>query len=1190
MRRRYEVVALSVPIVYNRFGDHDPNGMLYVLREHASRLEEEVRRHPLQPVAMVQPLVLRANEGDEVEVLFQNRLPFPASINLKGLPLDPRTADGSLVGRNPSTLARPGGRARYLWKADRQGIYHFGDLGNPVSTEQGSQVHGLWGALIVEAPGSQWTDPETGAPLESGIIADIHNPFLPSFREYVIFFHDEPEIQTADGGVPTNPMNGEPESTMPVNYRSEPMRNRVRLIQDGRACSGCVGEEVHHDSWAFGDPAVPVARGYRGDPFRFRFLHGGIKETHLFHLHAHQWKSEPNDPDSNVIDAISVSPQGTATIDLLYGVGSLHRAKGDSIWHCHLYPHFGEGMFSILRSHDVLEDGSRLYPDGTPITALRPLPDRAPPPRPTAERPGFPLFVPGTFGEKAPTPPFVNGRPPTPLEAAAMDPRGRPGAVFANPCPPGVPERRFYIVAIQREIVYNRSGWHDPQGRLFVLMEDLEAVLRGEKEPEPLVIRGNAGECIVIEFTNLLPDVIGGTVFQSLQATPECGVHVHLVKFDPLVSDGSNVGWNYDNGIRPGETRTFVWFNEAPFGTVLFHDHLFAATHQQHGLFGTFVSQTEGSTFHDPRTGSGIDAGGKAVIQHPYLPHFREQALGLQDFALLFDREGNPLNPPPVPDSFDDPGVMAISYRSEPFRERRGEPAHIFSSFVHGDPVTPLLEGYAGDPVRIRLLQGAHEEQHGFNLHRYRWRRERSSIDSPLASQQPIGISEAFTLEFALEGRGDFDALYHTGGIDDIWLGCWGIIRRWGARVPHLLPLQDREPPPPRRGPLPVRTGSPPPRAESPGDPAPPGVPVRRFDLVAVRKQVLYNRFGDHDPEGLLFVLRSELAPVLSGERNPEPLVLRACLGELVEVRLENRLPAALTQLPHPEVPVEAPWPPSSRVSLHPQGVAYEAGSDGAAVGFNRDGSIPPGESITYRWYLDQPVGGVILTGFGDLRNHRRHGLWGALVVEAPGAHPRDASGRRPPLGSTCAARIEHPYLPAKREFVLFQHDGANLFDARGERLPDAVDPDEPGEPDDRLDAEDQGQKCFNYRTERFTNRLDRLSDLSRVMSSIAHQDPATPLLEANQGDPVTVHLLMPADKPRNHSFTIHGHRWRRYPAYPAATLQAVVNAVTVGGHHPLDLEGGAGLPGDYAYRSGVLRWDLEMGMWGIFRVHPPAD
>lgn len=42
----------------------------------------------------------------------------------------------------------------------------------------------------------------------------------------------------------------------------------------------------------YGDPAPPILRAYVGDPAKIRLVHGGIKETHVFHLHNHQWRLE----------------------------------------------------------------------------------------------------------------------------------------------------------------------------------------------------------------------------------------------------------------------------------------------------------------------------------------------------------------------------------------------------------------------------------------------------------------------------------------------------------------------------------------------------------------------------------------------------------------------------------------------------------------------------------------------------------------------------------------------------------------------------------------------------------------------------------------------------------------------------------------------------------------------------------
>ena len=76
----------------------------------------------------------------------------------------------------------------------------------------------------------------------------------------------------------------------------------------------------------------------------------------------------------------------------------------------------------------------------------------------------------------------------------------------------------------------------------------------------------------------------------------------------------------------------------------------------------------------------------------------------------------------------------------------------------------------------IRLLDGAHEEQHSFNLTGLQWKKEIDNIFSNTVASQTLGISEVFNIRIAGKyGAGDY--LYYFGGIDDAWLGLWGIIR-----------------------------------------------------------------------------------------------------------------------------------------------------------------------------------------------------------------------------------------------------------------------------------------------------------------------------------------------------------------------------------------------------------------------------
>lgn len=157
-----------------------------------------------------------------------------------------------------------------------------------------------------------------------------------------------------------------------------------------------------------------VHHSYIGDFVKFRNLHAG-KEQHIFHLHNHQWLFNPNDDNSNYIDAQGVGPGSGYTYEIAFGgSGNRNKTVGDAIFHCHFYPHFAQGMWYMWRNHDVMETGTtlaasetgtgfhetpyalkdglpakgaRALPDGelvagAPIPAVVPLPGKALPPMP----------------------------------------------------------------------------------------------------------------------------------------------------------------------------------------------------------------------------------------------------------------------------------------------------------------------------------------------------------------------------------------------------------------------------------------------------------------------------------------------------------------------------------------------------------------------------------------------------------------------------------------------------------------------------------------------------------------------------------------------------------------------------------------------------------------------------------------
>lgn len=167
-------------------------------------------------------------------------------------------------------------------------------------------------------------------------------------------------------------------------------------------------------------------------------------------------------------------------------------------------------------------------------------------------------------------------------------------------------------------------------------------------------------------------------------------------------------------------------------------------------------------------------------------------------------------------------------------------------------------------------------------------------------------------------------------------------------------------------------------------------------------------------------------------------------------------------------------------------------------------------------------------------------------------------------------------------------HDGVRLLDKEDNLI---IDP-EPifVQPEEELeDPEDQGSRGFNYRAERFKNRLKDFDDISKVFSSKVHGDPATPIFLAYPGDRTTVRFVFPSDRARAHSFTIHGHEWLRSTEDVNAAVVSIQGQNSVGSTGNFRLQYGAGgflqKPGDYMYRSGNIRWDIELGLWGIMRV-----
>lgn len=184
--------------------------------------------------------------------------------------------------------------------------------------------------------------------------------------------------------------------------------------------------------------------------------------------------------------------------------------------------------------------------------------------------------------------------------------------------------------------------------------------------------------------------------------------------------------------------------------------------------------------------------------------------------------------------------------------------------------------------------------------------------------------------------------------------------------------------------------------------------------------------------------------------------------------------------------------------------------------------SIP----IVYNKY-----GVCLLQSFGDMRNHRYHGLFGMIIIEPPASRWYSFGG----LGKGDykeQAVITTPAKESFREFVLFIQNGIRLLDKDGQLIKTAS-----GEEGEEVDHEDTGEKGYNYRSEPFKNRLKKDKRVSKVFSSRIHGDPSTPVFLSYPGERVLFRVGMPADKPRNTGFAIHDHLWREQPHDPRSRI-----------------------------------------------------
>ena len=357
---------------------------------------------------------------------------------------------------------------------------------------------------------------------------------------------------------------------------------------------------------------------------------------------------------------------------------------------------------------------------------------------------------------------------------------------------PGTRTITAHVVALDQPFIYNRLGASNPTGMIYALRRDVvvksgpdqgrslallpnssaqpgNVMLRSDKRPRPLVLRANVGDCLEIDFQNLLattpveaeapepPDVPdptdpgGGTVKidqpSDQPSDRNVGVHVAGMQLvDSITSDGAFVGNGPSGLAAPGEFKTYKLFAEHENTYLLSNPGVSAGGEafigtSSFGLFGAVNVEPYGTSWHRSqmtRAEMDLATTSETADGHPVL-----------DYEARY------------PADFPDPskaGLPVVNMLDG-------------NELVHSD-LNAIIAGPASDGYRIPLQDypQTYWDNQTYNLNTEKGRepfREFTTIfHDEIAAHQAFGAFDEPGFQHALGGVKDGFAInYGTGGI-----------------------------------------------------------------------------------------------------------------------------------------------------------------------------------------------------------------------------------------------------------------------------------------------------------------------------------------------------------------------------------------------------------------------------------------
>ncbi|WNM56532.1 multicopper oxidase domain-containing protein [Candidatus Nitrospira allomarina] len=346
----------------------------------------------------------------------------------------------------------------------------------------------------------------------------------------------------------------------------------------------------------------------------------------------------------------------------------------------------------------------------------------------------------------------------------ASTPGVEPVSMKGGLCPKTAPVRNYDVSAINVEISLNQWLDYYP-GYMYALTGNIDKIREeeaknaearekeGHVDPgavnngiqdqwiQPLVIRGNQGDCVKVTLRN------------QLEFGEEVSLHINGSDMVMSQTGQPALTTNPDSVATEGQAIEMEWYihPDTQEGGKQFHTFSNDRELTVMGLFGVFVVEPRGSNYYEPLgTGPATEAtsGWQVMIDNGDGPDFRE-------FVLIYHEVGDeafrPVNKhgdflpqrDPLTDAYR-PGARALNYRSEPFGINNMHVQHeyfgfedesmAYSSYTFGDAAPTIPRSYLGDPAKFRIVHGGSEVFHSHHPHggSIRWQR------SPRATQMPV--------------------------------------------------------------------------------------------------------------------------------------------------------------------------------------------------------------------------------------------------------------------------------------------------------------------------------------------------------------------------------------------------------------------------------------------------------------------